>query len=111
MRRVEQALPRGKEIYKKSLLNIWFCKTYSTLKILFQGAITSQRIFEPILAKNHLHVIFVEDASPDLMKRRDMPKFMPRPDPRKPPPLQPQEMLDLQDDDFHLHHQHPHYHQ
>ena len=43
---------------------------------LFQEAITSQHIFEPILARSHLHVIFVEGALPDLMRRKDTPKSM-----------------------------------
>jgi len=46
----------------------------------FQEAITSQHIFEPILARNHSHVISVEDALPGLMKRRDMPKSMLEPE-------------------------------
>ena len=47
---------------------------------LFHEAITSQHIFEPILARSHLHVIFVEGALPDLMRRRDTPKSMLEPE-------------------------------
>ena len=44
MRRVYKALPREKEIYKKSLVNIWFCKTYSALKILHLNAKSASNI-------------------------------------------------------------------
>ena len=35
-----------KEMYKKSLLNIWFCKTYTTQNILDKGASVCKFLLE-----------------------------------------------------------------